>query len=214
MLTVWDKLRLQGMGAVWGRALVAPSWPRQQKPAVGSWAHLSASADNAGAQPWWSVGDTGARPRRQRCLCGEDVLSLRELKLGQVSWDSVNARVLLCFSPCLGHLVPSPFRCHGLLGVLVSCVALLYAQLLLFHTRTVTPCRSVSFFPLGCGGLFRLQCPHRVLHFLSCAALVCPPSSPTVPQGEDSWCPGTQAVVYVEIKLEQACRVILRHVYV
>lgn len=52
----------------------------------------------------------------------------------------------LPWTPC-----PLPFPMSWLvLGVLVSCVALLYAQLLLFHTRTVTPCRSVSFFPLGC----------------------------------------------------------------
>lgn len=84
---MWDKLRLRGMGAVFGRALVAPRWTSQQDPVVGNWCRLSASAGDPGAPSWWP----GRDGRCQGSLCGEDQLNLsRELQLGQVGRDLVN----------------------------------------------------------------------------------------------------------------------------
>ena len=41
---MWGRLQLQSMGTVFGRALVAPKWTRQQDPVVGNWCRLSAGA--------------------------------------------------------------------------------------------------------------------------------------------------------------------------
>lgn len=70
------------MGAVLGRALVAPRWTGQQEPVVGNWSRLSASAGDAGAAPGLP-GRDGRRPGGR----GEDVPSLRELRRGQVGRD-------------------------------------------------------------------------------------------------------------------------------
>lgn len=78
---MWDKLWLQAMGTVCGKALVAPKWTSKQEPVVGNWSRLSASAGDAGAPSWWSGRNSGY----QGGLHGEDKLSLnRELHLGQV----------------------------------------------------------------------------------------------------------------------------------
>lgn len=106
-LPVWDKLRLQGVGQC-GAGPCGPHMAQPAGTAVGNWSRLSASAGGAGACPWW-------RGRDSRChgrLRGEDKLSLREPTLWQVGWDSVNTHMLR-FSPCLGHLVPSPFPSYS-----------------------------------------------------------------------------------------------------
>lgn len=81
------------MGAVLGRALVAPRWTSQQEPVVGNWSRLSASAGDTGASP----GLPGRDGRRQGGCGGEDEPSFRELRRGQVGWDSCQ------------HASPSPF---------------------------------------------------------------------------------------------------------
>lgn len=124
------------MGAVLGRALVAPRWTGQQEPVVGNWSRLSASAGDTGAAP----GPPGRDGRRQGGGGGEDEPSLRELRRGQVGWDSVNTRLRLPFSSAFA---PGPVPCplanvvaRAGVGSRELCALVLYVQLLKFTLRT------------------------------------------------------------------------------
>lgn len=111
------------MGAVLGRALVAPRWTGQQEPVVGNWSRLSASAGDTGAAP----GPPGRDGRRQGGGGGEDEPSLRELRRGQVGWDSVNTRLRLPFSSAFAPgPVPWLMLWLVLAWVLVSSVPLFF----------------------------------------------------------------------------------------
>lgn len=110
-LPVRDQLRLRAMGAVFGRTLVVPGWTSQQESGLGSWSRLCASAGDAGALHWWSRWDG----RRQGSRPGEAELSLAELKLEQVGWDTPSAAV--CSS-----LLPLPLALSARPFLTLSCV--------------------------------------------------------------------------------------------
>lgn len=110
-LPVRDQLRLRTMGAVFGRTLVVPGWTSQQESGPGSWSRLCASAGDAGALHWWSCWDG----RWQGSHPGEAELSLAELKLGQVGWDTPSTAV--CSS-----LLPLPLALSACPFLMLSCV--------------------------------------------------------------------------------------------
>lgn len=143
------------MGAVFGRALVAPEGTSQQEPAVGNWSCLSTSGGDAGAAHWWPGRDSTWR----RTLCGED-----RLRLGQVGCSSVNTQLLLPL-PASGT-TPLPLSNVGarVSVVLISSGLALSAAALKSHQELAAP---VILFLL----LHSAVCDEV---FLSCAALVCP----------------------------------------
>lgn len=160
------------MGAVLGRALVAPRWTSQQEPVVGNWSRLSASAGDTGAPP----GPPGRDSWRQGGHGGEDERSLRELRWGQVGWGSCRH-----VSPPPFLLGPVPFLTLGLAlaCVLVNSVPLFFmCSCFKFTARTSCSLSLCSFFStaLYSRALFRLARLHRVPNFPSCAHWGPPPT--------------------------------------